>query len=279
MNFRILTTISLLMVTLTKTIYCEEIIDKLNCFDDESDTVCNNKEPVNKRESLIFTTPWNKIGYQYTERFAQRLEIISPVWFYIEHNLFQGRQDIKPDYIKNLRDKNPKIKIIPRFYIKLGDKSQDQTKWILNSQNLDYVLNNLNELAQEYKFDGYVLDWPIFNYYKIKKSLKFFLDKWQEHLGHLKNIVVFHGDRINHSQDLEEIKLFSQLFYRILICAYDFAGEELAPMRGIDQNIRFYKDAVKELNLSLNQFMIGLQFYGYLAEIKNRKSTQVDFER
>ena len=86
-------TTNLLSLILTLSIslsYCnilDDAPDLNDCYHDDSDDFCVQgiKKQI-PQENLVFITPWNKYGYQNTLHFADKLDYISPVWFYLEKN-------------------------------------------------------------------------------------------------------------------------------------------------------------------------------------------------
>jgi len=250
------------------------------CYQDDSGKVC---EGVGRREgNLFFVTPWNSIGYQNTVDFAQKMDFVAPVWFYIEMNKetmlyeFQGRQDIRTDYIDKIRNKNPNTKIVPRFYIP-GDKNAN--KWALDPSNSKMILSELLQIAKLYNLDGYVFDIPLLNYVKYKGVVKSFLDSIQTLFKDYVKICTFQGNRFQHTKKISEAEPYLRVFDKILVCTYNFPTGYLAPKQWFIQNIQFYYQIAEKSGYSFGEkFMFGIQFYGYIEDLKlrTRREFKVD---
>ena len=80
-------------------------------------------------KTLGYITPWNKEGYDYVEKYANKFDIISPTWFDLKQEeidgelqiILDGSNNIDSSYIKRLRSNNPNILILPRLYASFQD--------------------------------------------------------------------------------------------------------------------------------------------------------------
>lgn len=53
-----------------------------NCFQDDSGEFCvPEMKRNNKRDTLMFVTPWNSGGYANSIEFAPKIDYVSPAWF------------------------------------------------------------------------------------------------------------------------------------------------------------------------------------------------------
>ncbi len=88
------------------------------------DSVCS--EPEHKhfsKLSLGYITPWNTNGMELALKYSAKFDFISPCWFDIQPESMQGKFNSKIDganyvnsnFINELREKKPTIKILPRF--------------------------------------------------------------------------------------------------------------------------------------------------------------------
>eukprot|EP00826_Nyctotherus_ovalis_P060542 TRINITY_DN8509_c0_g1_i1.p1 TRINITY_DN8509_c0_g1~~TRINITY_DN8509_c0_g1_i1.p1 ORF type:complete len:175 (+),score=28.26 TRINITY_DN8509_c0_g1_i1:44-526(+) len=93
-------------------ISASEILSNYNDSCDEG--VKHYKGPL-----LGYVTPWNPEGKVMAKRFASKFDIISPVWHNIvlANNLYKitGEDEFDERFIKELKEKNQRIKIVPRF--------------------------------------------------------------------------------------------------------------------------------------------------------------------
>jgi hypothetical protein len=113
-----------------------------------------------KREVLAFVTPWNAIGYNLTLDFGSKFTTIVPVWFQAvlrdDAYLIQGEQDIKKDWMKQMRARHPKTKIIPRVVFEIGLR-----EFVRDHKRIVEVLKpQFANLTKHYEFDGVFLEFP-----------------------------------------------------------------------------------------------------------------------
>lgn len=256
-----------------------------DCFSDDSDYMCVNKFKKHSLENLVFLTPWNKVGYELALQNAFKLDIISPVWFYLEKSketgkfTFQGRQDIDKELLKKLKGSNPNLKILPRFYV---SGLEEEFKWFISPENMKAVLGELAQIKKEISIDGYVFDMPLLNRLKYKGPVKTLLDKIETDMGKEQgyyNAVTFAGYRISITQAKEEIAPYLRVFSRILVCTYDYPNKTfdrwLAPISWVSDNLSFYTEIANFHNKPLSTFIFGVPFYGYLVDSHNFTSRQL----
>lgn len=256
------------------------------CYSDDSHYFCveSNEKNVNQ-ETLVFVTPWNRIGYNLVVNNAHKTDMVSPVWFYLEKNKatgvyeFQGRQDINKTLIDNLRNRNSNIKILPRFYV---SGMEDEFRWFIRPVFYGKIIEELVSIAKELGLDGYVIDIPLLNRIKYTGAVKKFLLAINTEMAHLFKVVTFAGYRISVTKNLDEIRPYLDIFERILVCTYDFPNKTfdrwLAPLNWVDENIQFYSHVADSLNVNSKRFMIGMPFYGYMIDTNTYNSKQIQIE-
>jgi len=253
------------------------------CFSDDSDYQCVNPAVKTVRDStLIFVTPWNKIGYELVQTYSHKVDMISPVWFYIEKNKntgkfeFQGRQDIDKKLIEGIKQRNAKIKILPRMYV---SASEDELKWFIQPENFNKVFAQLVSIAAEEGIDGYVFDFPLFNRLKYSGPVKKCLDTIEEKFSHLYKVITFSGYRISITKSIQEVEPYLRIFNKILVCTYDYPNKTfdkwLGPVGWVSDNIEFYLSVASKLNVAPNRFMLGVPFYGYMVDGNTYSSKQI----
>lgn len=87
-------------------------------------SVC--QEPDHKhfnKLTLGYITPWNINGLELSLKYSAKFDFISPCWFEIKPENLQGKfnskiegaNNVNANYIAELREKKPEIKILPRF--------------------------------------------------------------------------------------------------------------------------------------------------------------------
>lgn len=115
---------------------------------------------------LGYVTAWNSHGYDVAKLFAQKFDIISPVWFQIvkdgdEYKL-AGGHDVDVNWMRELRRKGKQergttLKIFPRF---IFDKFTERDFSRLLSLETERVRLNemLINVCKNYEFDGIVIE-------------------------------------------------------------------------------------------------------------------------
>jgi len=82
---------------------------------------CDEEVKHYKNPLLGYVTPWNSEGKEIAKKFALKFTLISPVWHNIKltNNEYRitGEEQFDEQFINELREKNPEIKIVPRFNI------------------------------------------------------------------------------------------------------------------------------------------------------------------
>ena len=256
------------------------------CYSDDSDYFCvKSNARVIKKDSLVFVTPWNRLGYELVVTNSHKVTMVSPVWFYVEKNKktgvfeFQGRQDINTTLIRNLRTRDSRIKILPRFYV---SGMEEEFRWFIKQENYLPILKDLAAIALETGIDGYVVDIPLLNRLKYTGATKKMLDTIREELGHLYNVVTFAGYRLSITKSIDQIAPYLDIFAKVLVCTYDYPNKSfdrwLAPLKWVSENIEFYKQVAAETGTTSDRFMVGLPFYGYMIDTSTYNSKQIQIE-
>ena len=264
----------------------ESADDGKACFQDDSEYLCVDPGQRHvKDDSLLFVTPWNKVGYELVQTHSHKVSMVSPVWFYIEKNKvtgvfeFQGRQDIDRDLISGLRNKNSKIKILPRVYV---SAMEEELRWFIKPDNFRFVFNEILAIAKEEGLDGYVFDFPLFNRLKYRGPVKTVLDTIKSEFGDLYKVITFAGHRISFSKSYDELKPYIDTFDKILVCTYDYPSKTfdrwLSPIHWFNENVDYYAKAAADFNVPTKTFMIGMPFYGYMVDGNTYSSRQIQIE-
>lgn len=282
---RIALCVMLFMLT-TNLIVCQTDGSNDNCFSDDSDSHCvKSLDRVVKQDTLVFVTPWNKIGYELVQNFHNKVTMISPVWFYHEKNKqsgkfeFQGRQDIDRDFVQKMRSRNADIKILPRVYV---SGSEEEFRWFLQESVYTYIFDQLAEIAEQEGLDGYVFDFPLLNRLKYSGPVKKMLDSIKSKFPNLFRVITFAGYRISLTKSIEQIQPFLDIFQKILVCTYDYPNKTfdrwLSPIAWFEENGEFYSEVADKLKVSRNRFILGLPFYGYIVDTNTYGARQIQIE-
>lgn len=152
------------LLTIIPMTNCQESIDDLK---EQQHKKCD--DPFHKHYSkltLAYVTPWKKNGYELIKKYYNKFDIISPVWFELkpernnddnEVNIkIDGANYIDNDFIKDVRNKNSNIKIMPRF--RCDDFSlENYINWF-SKPTFNQFLKILLRRLKYNKFDGIVID-------------------------------------------------------------------------------------------------------------------------
>jgi len=121
--------------------------ENMNELKEHVDSIC--QEPEHKhfnKTTLGYITPWNLNGLELALKYSAKFDIISPTWFEIKHEIFQGKfhskiegaNYINSNFMQELRERNPKIKILPRFKCE-GFTRTDYEEWLKNEKADQFI--------------------------------------------------------------------------------------------------------------------------------------------
>jgi chitinase domain-containing protein 1 len=114
--------------------------------------------------TLVYVTPWNSHGYDIAKIFTNKFDYISPVWLSIrrtglEKYVIEGTHDIDKKWLEAVKEKNPKISIVPRVIFEKWTADDIHALFQSEDEKQQLALTFANFL-NEYKqlFNGYVLE-------------------------------------------------------------------------------------------------------------------------
>ena len=213
---------------------------------------------------------------------SETITHVSPVWFYLTKQsaveyLFDGVQDVNHLFVKSIKSKNPRIKVVPRFYIR---PDMDELKWFLNSRIYSLMTRKLVDLCQEYEFDGIIFDIPIFNNLKYSGNVKHFIELVVSEFERksLLKYLVLSGSRFSLNKDEDSLRPFLESFDKVLISTYDYRRGWLSPKQWFLQNAQFWTRLLAKYSLPKHRIMLGIQFYGYLEKLDVMSRRQIQIE-
>jgi hypothetical protein len=134
---------------------------------------------------LVYVTPWNKIGYNITELYSTKFNLISPVWFQIKciekekgiYLYIEGSHNVNKEWMNNVKNNyrgNGFVKIIPRFEI--SDWSNHCYQHFFGTLNHYKELSSLIlDVCLKYNFHGIVFEWGYIKVRNIMHVGKLFL--------------------------------------------------------------------------------------------------------
>jgi hypothetical protein len=235
-------------------------------------------------KTLAYITPWNKIGYEYIEKYSNKFDIISPTWFELKPDeidgelqiILDGSNNIDSAYMKKLRSKNKNILILPRLHVGFSDMSIIET-WF--TKEAEQFIKVLERRIKYNKFDGYVFDcfhiW--FNKNLLNKFVKYFLPKIYESMNKLNKIFILtmipknlNVDEHMVVLDKNTFKTISNYAHYINIMTYDYqqylkesSNIYIAPISWIKDTLDTYIDKNdKNVDNILKKILLGIPFHG-----------------
>jgi spore germination protein YaaH len=235
--------------------------------------------------TLGYITPWNKEGYDYVKKYSEKFDIISPTWFELKPEeidgefqiILDGSNNVDSSYMKDLKNKNKKILILPRLHVGFNEQKLFNI-WF--TKESDQFVKVLERRIKYNKFDGYVFDcmaiW--FNKNLMEKFIKYFLPKIYESMNKLKKTFILTILPKNNKDttggnyiDKNTFKLISKYVHYFNIMTYDYhqyinqnKNYFTAPISWIKETINFYVDNNdKDANELLQKILIGIPFHGY----------------
>jgi hypothetical protein len=114
---------------------------------DHVSSVCS--EPDHKHFSKLtlgYITPWNINGLELSIKYSAKFDFVSPCWFEIKPENLQGKfnskiegaNNVNSNYIKELRENKPEIKILPRFKCE-GFNAQVYEEWLKEENSNQFL--------------------------------------------------------------------------------------------------------------------------------------------
>ena len=223
------------ILLLLNIIISQKKIDKTEIINNFEKKDFPNEKNYNLK-TLAYITPWNKIGYEYIEKYSNKFDIISPTWFELKPDeidgelqiILDGSNNIDSAYMKKLRSKNKNILILPRLHVGFSDMSIIET-WF--TKEAEQFIKVLERRIKYNKFDGYVFDcfhiW--FNKNLLNKFVKYFLPKIYESMNKLNKIFILtmipknlNVDEHMVVLDKNTFKTISNYAHYINIMTYDY---------------------------------------------------------
>ena len=244
--------------------------------------------------TLGYITPWNKEGYDYVEKYANKFDIVSPTWFNLKPEevdgelqiILDGSNNIDSSYIKRLKNNNPNILILPRLYASFND---DFIYKIWFTKELLQFKKVLERRLKYNKFDGFVFDCMAI-WYK-EEILDIFIKKF---LPEMKNLMQKYDKKFiitmipknemdNSILTKEKFKEIANNVDYINIMTYDYQQYtknrhtiQLGPISWIKETINFYVDKNdNNKDKLLQKILFGLPFHGIFYDKNNSEKSGV----
>lgn len=272
----------------------DELINKIDAqsilhYHDKSFGDASEKKFAN--DFLVFVTPWHKKGYEIAVQYAKKIQYVCPVWFDLKTDSeakgelafkIEGEHNIDRDWIKQLKNSNPNIKIYPRIYL---DAKEHEKMSILNrGLPVTILANRIMGYIRQYNdvFDGLMFDSPLVNYMSyLQFDLQGVLLKLSEMLGDAdKGLILSFMTKLEDGK-IHNLDKMMNIAEKILIMTYDYnsrdnAENPISPVNWIKDNLDHIFD---ELNLNprivKQKLLFGIPMYGYLMNFQRKSKDAI----
>jgi hypothetical protein len=122
---------------------------------------------------LIFLTPWNKIGFELSLKYADKLDYVSPCWYSLQTDskgqpVFENIHNYNAKFASAIRRANPSIKLVPRVYVE-GSQSAFFQSIGSNKGSFKKAVSLIAQIIEDHSLDGIVWDTP-FNFFEKSRS-------------------------------------------------------------------------------------------------------------
>ncbi|KAJ8683194.1 hypothetical protein QAD02_018986 [Eretmocerus hayati] len=226
-------------------------------------------------EVLGYITPWNGDGYTNAVKFHGKMDMVSPVWLTINsQNPFNvPTHDIKKSWIHSIKSANRDnhtVKIVPRVLFE-GWSQIDIIDFEKDNDKVSHLVDTLNDLADEYHFDGYVLEiWNQFVIAGVKKSIvASMVNSIARGLRESDRDIILavpplrgFKKELFTKKDFDSLALYVRYFS---LMTYDYSNIQHP---GANAPIDWVRKCIETLvpdskDLKRTQILMGLNFYGY----------------
>lgn len=294
----------LLIIALLGLISCQETIKELK---EQTKEECSN--PTHKHYDLLtmgYITPWKKNGYEMIEKYYNKFDIISPTWFELQPEIVNNEFNVKIDganyvdmkYLKEIKSKNNKIKVLPRFHCS-NFNVNDLSSWLGSEENSKKFIKILLRRIKHNKFDGAVFDcihiWMGEEVYiAFAKFIPLLSQAFKE--NHLSLVVTLfpYAEQLKNAINKNRFEFLAKYIDYFNIMTYDYIQYHKnspqedntnkifnAPLTWIKESVEYYVDMTKDnKNELLQKILLGLPFHGFaLPKKEKEKGSVIDSEK
>jgi chitinase domain-containing protein 1 len=231
-------------------------------------------------QTLVFLTPWNSKGFDYALEYAKKLDYISPVWFDMKvtsktpFNLqIEGEHNVNTEYIQSIRKANPKLKVVPRFYLDAGNEINFQL--FDNRFRMDEAVSQMVAVLKKYDklFDGMVYDSPLNGYIGMMPfDVVYFLETLSNRLNAENKFFIISVLPLQidtgREKRLKGLEKLMKLSDKLLYCTYDYNSKKagdfpISPVEWIQDELQlFLSESTLDTRFVKQKLMLGIPFYG-----------------
>lgn len=124
------------------------------------------------RTILAYITPWNPHGMSMVDQFAEKLDLVSPVWYTVlvsRDSVSSGRDNAtyvlsggppskkEESWLKDKQKPGSRLKFVPRFYLD-GWEQKDYADLLSNQENWQRLAQVVTGEVQKRGYDGVVFE-------------------------------------------------------------------------------------------------------------------------
>lgn len=237
-----------------------------------------------KGDVLGYVTPWNSHGYDVAKTFG-KFAMVSPVWLQLKPPVknrqpeIHGTHDIDTSWIKEVRNKNTDVKLIPRLLFE-GWSANDLSALFKTKEKLYRLVNFISDFIEGKNFDGIVLEiWSQFGGHFKQEITSLVKELGEVMMTKRQKLILVIPPPLASEDTLgmftkDDFDLLAPMVDGFSMMTYDYPHYykpgPVAPFHWV-------RDCVLELVPEKNSFrkkiLLGLNFYGYMY--KERSSTPV----
>jgi chitinase domain-containing protein 1 len=253
-------------------------------------------EPCSKEKNfaghtLGYVTPWNSRGYDIAKIFAQKFDLISPVWLQIKRTgrrkyELTGTHDIDSNWLQTIRqNSNDKTAVVPRIlFEKL--RMEDLHALFNDEEEIASLSTMLVKKADDYRFDGYIFEIYLQLGGQGKQQINHLITDLANTLHENSKILIVvipppisnvenkQVSAIFDKQDFDQLKAVVDGFS---LMTYDYASHNSiigpnAPIEWVEKNVLYFTQNGSEE--FARKILLGLNFYGmkYVIDASGKKN-------
>lgn len=232
---------------------------------------------------LAYVTPWNSHGYDIAKTFP-KFTMVSPVWLQIKppkNGKLQilGAHDIDASWIKEVRNKNTNIKIMPRLLFE--DWSANALSSLFTTKEKLYnLVNFISDFVGKKSFDGLVLEiWSQFGGHYKRELTGLIKELGEVMMARRQKLILVVPPSLASKESTgiflkEDFDLLAPMVDGFSLMTYDYPHYyKPGPVAPYDWIRECVLALVPEKNSFRKKILLGLNFYGY--SYKERGATPI----
>lgn len=219
------------------------------------------------------------MGYQVSQKFAGKFNILSPVWFQVTRNSkgayeVTGSDAVNGTWLNNFKKANsPHVKIFPRFIVEKFS-NHDYTQLLKVPDERPKLAKAIWEVCRQYGFDGVVFEIWLQLVNRVHKmylhDLVLKLSNELHRIGDgLQLILVVPPlrDKMEYAFNAEDFEKLYDHVYAFSLMTYDYSSIQRP---GANAPLYWVREAIEHLVPGSNEaakrskILMGMNLYGYV---------------